>query len=116
MTIFRIALAIFGLGLATYTSFVVVEHGWNFVPFYLADLERMGWPGQFDLDFTILIILAALWIAWRSHFSAIGIVLALLTIPFVSMLLTAYLLYLSWRERGDVVRMLVGDRLARTDQ
>ena len=99
-----------GLSLAGYTALVMAEHGWNFAPHYFAGLARIDWPGQFDLDFTILIVLAAAWIVWRNHAGAASIVLAVLLVPFVSMLLTAYLLYLSWRERGDVVRMLIGDR------
>ena len=114
MQMFRLCLAIMGLGLAVYSGFVIAEHGPNFVPFYFADLGRVGWPGQFDLDFTILIVLAATWIVWRERGSVTSIVLAILLVPFVSMLLTSYLLYLSWRERGDIVRMLVGDRIGST--
>ena len=110
MPILRIALVAMGVSLAGYTALVVAEHGWYFMPFYFADLMRFGWPGQFDLDFSILIALAAAWIVWRNHGSAASVVLAVLLVPFVSMLLTAYLIYLSWRERGDVVRMLIGDR------
>lgn len=114
MPIFRIALSIMGIGLAAYTSLVIANHGWNFTTYYFADLARIGWPGQFNLDFTILIVLAAAWIVWRNHGSPSSIVLALLLVPFVSMLLTAYLLYLSWQERGDMSRILIGDRVRRS--
>ena len=111
MTGFRMLLVAFGAGLAVYTALVIGAHGWNFVPSYLADLSALTWPGQFDLDFTMLIALAAIWILWRNRCSWQSVVLAILLVPFVSMLRTAYLLYLSWRENGDVPRILVGDRI-----
>lgn len=114
MLMFRLALAAMGIGLAIYTGIVIPTHGWNFVPFYFANLADVGWPGQFNLDFTILGMLAGLWILWRNHCSPVSILLVVLLVPFVSMLLTAYLLYLSWRERGDIVRILVGDRIGST--
>ena len=54
------------LVLAIYTGLVISEHGLNLLPIFFADMAKFGWPGQFNLDFMILLTISALWTAWRN--------------------------------------------------
>jgi hypothetical protein len=109
MTLFRIFLASCIITITAYTSVTVAQHGLNLFPDYLGDLQAMAWPGQFNLDFTCLLLLAGVWMAWRNQFSAGGIALGLL-MPVGGMpLLSAYLLYLSFKTKGDAVAMMIGE-------
>ena len=98
---------------AVYTGQVVATHGVNFFSFYLADIARWNWPGQFDLDLTILLFLAASWIAWRHRFSPLGWGLAALTMPFASIFLLPYVTYLAARHGGDTRAILLGRQAER---
>lgn len=109
-TPFRLLLAVLLIALAAYTISVIASDGIDFVRPFFGAIAAGGWQGQFNSDFAILLLLIGLWAAWRNRFSGLGIVLGLLGMLLGAAFLTAYLLYLSWRERGDVVRMLVGDR------
>ena len=37
-----------------YTSVTIAGHGWNLLPVFFGQMVAMGWPGQFNLDFTIM--------------------------------------------------------------
>ncbi len=109
MALFRLFLSLMAAVLAVYTGIVIAEHGMGLLPVFFGDMSRMGWPGQFNLDFTFMLALSALWTAWRNDFSGQGLVLALLAFFFGAMFLTLYLLLLSYRTGGDPRRMLLGD-------
>ncbi|MEQ9520314.1 MAG: hypothetical protein RLN89_12840 [Parvibaculum sp.] len=112
MPLFRIFLAAIFTIVVVYTLFVGLEHGWNLVPLFFADIAAMTWAGQFNLDFMGFLLLAALWVAWRHHFSPAGLGLGLIAsvggIPFLS----AYLLYASFQAEGDVKVILLGPQRA----
>ena len=112
MTGFRILLGTNIVVLGIYTAAVVADHGINFYPFYLRDVAAVGWPGQFDLDFTAMLILAGLWMAWRNHFSVGGIMLGLLVTIVGAPLLCTYLLVLLARHKGDMGMVLLGETRA----
>jgi hypothetical protein len=114
MNAFRALLALLLVTVVVYTVPVVAEHGLlSLLPTFFGDMVKMGWPGQFNLDFLGFLTLAAVWTAWRNHFSGAGLALALVAffggIPF----LTSYLLFLSFRSGGDVKVMLLGEQRAR---
>lgn len=46
--------------LTVYTTLVIADHGWGLLRVFFGDMRAMGWPGQFNLDFTILLALSAL--------------------------------------------------------
>ena len=77
MPAFRLLLAAMIAGLAVYTGIVGTRHGWNLLPVFFGDIAALTWPGQFNLDFTCLLVRSALRLAWRHHFSPGGVVLAL---------------------------------------
>ncbi len=110
MTLFRLFLVAVWLGLMGYTAVVIQNHGPDLLTVFFGDIAAIGWPGQFNFDFTILLALSALWVAWRNQFSASGLLLALLAQFGGSAFLLLYLLVLSVQTRGDVRAMLVGDR------
>lgn len=113
MILFRLFLVTCFVVILAYTSVTISQHGLNFFPVFFADIAEMGWPGQFNLDFLTLLILAALWVAWRHHFSAQGLILAVFMPCGGMVFLSAYLLIASLRCGGDVTALLLGERRAR---
>ena len=111
MTAFRTLLITLFLVLFVYTGAVIGAHGWNLFTVFFGDVATMGWPGQFNTDFTMMLMLSGLWTAWRGHFTGRSIARGLLAMFLGTSFLAPYLLYLSFKERGDVPRMLVGDRI-----
>lgn len=96
--------------LTLYSAGVIAHHGPNLLPVFFADIGRMTWPGQFDLDFMLMLLLSALWVAWRHRFSPAGLGLALLAFFGGSLFLSVYLFIVSLRAQGGVSGILLGDR------
>ncbi len=80
----------------------------NLLPVFFGDIGAMGWPGQFNLDFLGLLMLSALWTAWRNEFTPKGLLLGLLALLFGAPFLAICLLALSAQTRGDIREMLLG--------
>jgi len=110
MNAFRGLLVIILLTIGFYTAPVVLNHGINLFPYFFGDIAKMGWAGQFNLDFLGFLVLSAFWTAWRNQYSGSGLGLSVLAFFFGAPFLTAYLLYLSFTTGGDVKTMLMGDR------
>ena len=108
MTPFRVLLVVILLTVVAYTVVVVANHGMGLLPIFFGDIARMGWPGQFNLDFTGFLILSGLWLAWRHHFSPAGILLGVLGFFGGVPVLSTYLLIASFQAKGDVKVMLLG--------
>ncbi|MEM7687435.1 MAG: hypothetical protein AAF291_00305 [Pseudomonadota bacterium] len=113
MTMFRLLLAAMWLVLAIYTAIVIANHGMGLLPIFFGDIVKLGWPGQFNLDFLLFLILSALWTAWRNSFSGTGLGLALLAFFGGAGFLLPYLIFLSFKEGGDFNRVLLGARARR---
>ena len=54
MNLFRLLLVAIVATVGVYTVGVVSQHGMDFVTPFLADISKMGWPGQFNMDFASL--------------------------------------------------------------
>jgi len=93
-----------------YTAVVIGRHGVDLLPVFFGDMARMGWAGQFNLDFMGMLLLSALWVAWRHPFGAAGLALALLAFFGGTPFLCVYLLIESARADGDVRALLLGPR------
>ena len=112
MTAFRLYLAAIWIVLIVYTLVVGAEHGWNLLAVFFADMAAMGWAGQFNLDFMMFLSLFGLWLAWRHDFTPGGIALGVAGFFLGMSLLAPYVIYLTVRARGDMKRVLLGDRKA----
>jgi len=108
MLAFRVLLASMAGTALVYTGVVGATQGWNFMPVFFMDIFAMKWPGQFNLDFSCLLLLSGLWLAWRHQFSPSGIALGLLALLGGAPLLSAYLFVASIQSRGDVKMLLLG--------
>jgi type IV secretory pathway VirB2 component (pilin) len=51
MKLFRVYLAIILIALTGYTLMVGINHGWNLLPIFFANIFEMSWSGQFNFDF-----------------------------------------------------------------
>ena len=111
MTALRLYLIAAWTALIAYTAWVLGRDGFAALgPTFFGDIAAGHWPGQFNLDFLLMLSLSALWTGWRNGWSALGWVLAILAFNFGSAFLMAYLLILLHREQGDMRRVLLGVR------
>lgn len=113
MAAFRVLLVVIFVGIVGYTLVVVANHGFGLFPVFFGDIGKLGWPGQFNLDFLGFLVLSGLWLAWRHQFSPAGLALGVLGLFGGAPVLTAYLLIASFAVKGDVRALLLGS--ARTN-
>ena len=105
---FRLLLMAMLIGILIYTAIVGMNHGWNLVPIFFADMVAMNWPGQFNFDFMCFLILSATWVAWRNQFSPAGLGLSVLALFGGMLFLSIYLLYLT-ANASDIHEVFRGD-------
>lgn len=108
MTLFRLFLAGCLALIIAYTAVTICNHGWNLFPIFFADVAALGWPGQFNVDFSTFLLLSGLWVAWRHHFRAGGILLGLVAAFGGMLFLSTYLLIVSFQGEADIKSMLLG--------
>jgi len=108
MNAFRLLLVVLFAGIFSYTAVVVSHHGLGLLPIFFADIAAMDWNGQFNVDFASFLTLSALWLAWRHHFSPVGLMLGVLGFFGGGLMLSAYLLWASIDAKGDVKVLLLG--------
>jgi len=108
VTAFRALLIALWAIIAGYTVVVTANHGIGLLGVFLADMAAMAWPGQFNLDFTSLLTLSALWVAWRHQFSSAGLVLGVMAFFGGGLFLTAYLFIVTGQARGEMKEVLLG--------
>ena len=108
MTAFRAFLVVLWAIIVVYTGLVMANHGTGLLTVFFGDMAAMGWPGQFNLDFMLMLMLSGLWVAWRHRFSSAGLLLALLAVFGGSLFLTTYLFIVSTQAKGDVREVLLG--------
>lgn len=108
MTAFRTSLMILWLIIVGYTAIVMANHGFNLLPIFFGDIRTMAWPGQFNLDFMLMLILSGLWVSWRHQFSLPGLTLGLLAVFGGALFLTTYLLVVLRQDQVDMKTVLLG--------
>jgi len=96
------------VALATYTAVVISTHGLGLLPVFFGDMAKLGWAGQFNLDFMFMLAISAVWVAWRHRFSAAGLALGGLAFFGGTMFLTIYLLIAIRQVNGDAHELLLG--------
>jgi hypothetical protein len=114
MTAFRVVLSIMFVVIVGYTSVVIAHHGMGLFSVFFGDMAAMAWPGQFNLDFSCMLLLSGLWVSYRHRFSATGLLLALCAVVGGATFLSLYLFVESLRLKGDVTAILLGDSRARS--
>ncbi len=108
MTGFRIFLVGVLLVLGGYTLAVGSRHGWYLLQIFFNDIAALSWNDEFNMDFLGFLLLLGLWVAWRHHFSAAGLVLGLVAVFGGMLFLATYLLVAMAQARGNVQQLLLG--------
>jgi hypothetical protein len=98
------------VSLMAYTIYVGSEHGWNFLDVAISNISSLTWNGQFGLDFSSYLVLSGIWIMWRNCFSLKSILIAALAMIVGIIIFAPYFLFLMVKEKGDICRVLIGNR------
>ena len=105
---YAIFLALLWLALAIYTGVTISNHGLGLLPIFFGDIATMAWPGQFNFDFLLMLVLSASWTAWRNRFRASGLGLAVIAFFGGAGFLFPYLTYLIFKHDGDAAAVMLG--------
>jgi hypothetical protein len=108
MTGFRLLLVAIVATVGVYTILVIGQHGMDFVTPFFGDIAKMGWPGQFNMDFWSFLILGSIWLMWRHHFSPLGLFFGLIIFAVGAPFLCSYLLVVMARDKADIAELLLG--------
>jgi len=110
LTFFRVFLVAVFVSIIFYTAITISNHGLNLLPVFFGDMKTMAWPGQFNFDFMMFLSLSALWTAWRNKFSLAGLGLAVLAFFGGMLFLSLYLFVLTFKAKGNLLHVLIGDQ------
>ena len=99
------------LALVIYTVYAVKNESWGLIQVFTENIYSLNWNGQFNLDFSSYLTLSGLWIMWRNQWSLSSIIIAIIAMIIGIMAFAPYLFYLLTVERGDLKKVLVGNRL-----
>lgn len=98
------------IAILCYTFFSFQTEGANLFQVFVANMTALNWSGQFNLDFSCYLTLSGLWIMWRNQFNVTSILLGIITMILGIMLFAPYLLYLLTIEKGDIKKVIIGNR------
>ncbi len=111
MSLFRVALLVLWIIVWVLVIRASVELGVGASAVFLDDFHH-PWRAMINLDFSIHLLLVALWILYRERSPVVGVLCALgefiVGMPFTLM----YLLVATFREKGDMRRVLLGRHFA----
>jgi hypothetical protein len=93
-----------------YTFIAFQKEGAGLFSVFLDNIKSLTWTGQFNLDFLCYLMLSGLWIMWRNKFSGKSIFVGIFAMIFGIVFFAPYLLWLLYKENGDLRRVLVGDK------
>lgn len=96
--------------LLIYTAFAIRNEGWILFTIFTNDIIALNWRGQFNLDFSCYLTLSGVWIMWRNKFSISSIIFAIIAMIIGIIVFAPYLLYLLTTEKGDLKKVILGDR------
>lgn len=108
MTAFRNLLVAITMVIVGFTLAAVATDGPNLLPHFIAPVLALSWQGQFNVDFTMYLLLSGLWMAWRGGFTKGSIVLGVLAPPLGILFLAPYLIYLIVKCENDPRELLLG--------
>ena len=107
---FKALLVIQTLGLLAYTFIAFQTEGASLFSVALNNVKSLNWSGQFNLDFLCYLTISGIWIMWRNKFRGISILVGTVAMILGIVFFAPYLLWLMNNEKGDLKRVLVGDR------
>lgn len=110
VSLFKAILIVQTLGLLVYTFFAFQTEGADLLSVFVGNVKSLNWSGQFNLDFLCYLTLSGFWIMWRNRFTAKSILLGLLAMVLGIVMFAPYLLWLTNKEKGDIKRVLLGNR------
>ncbi|MEO0400786.1 MAG: hypothetical protein AAF214_00265 [Pseudomonadota bacterium] len=101
--------------LVVYTLVVMVVHGPDLLTPFFGDLVAVNWSGQFNLDFSLYLVLSTLWFVWRNGFSRISLICAPVVLVGGMLVFGCYLIWQSTRVEGRMDVLLLGPGRAPSD-
>jgi hypothetical protein len=109
MNAFRLYLLVAWIALQVYSAMVGQNHSLDQIgPEFNSAVAAMTWQGQMNVDFAAALALSGLWAGWRNGWSLLGWVLGIACFVAGTTVSMAYLLFLTYREKGDMKRVLLG--------
>ncbi len=107
---FKTLLVVQTMGVLAYTFIAFQKEGATLFSVFLANIKSLTWTGQFNLDFFCYLTLSGLWIMWRNKFTGKSILIGTFAMILGIVFFGPYLLWLIFKENGDLKRVLVGDK------
>ncbi|GGD79698.1 hypothetical protein GCM10011514_49610 [Emticicia aquatilis] len=109
-TLLKSILTVQTIVLVVFTALVINNEGWTLFQIFINNITSIGWNGQFNLDFSCYLLLSGIWILWRNKYSLSSIIFAPVATIIGIIAFAPYLLYLLAIEKGDIRKVLLGDR------
>jgi hypothetical protein len=109
-TLLKSLVTIQTIALLVYTCFAIKNEGWTLFNVLSNNISSLNWNGQFNLDFSCYLALSGIWIMWRNKFSISSIIFAVIAMIIGIIAFAPYLLYLITKEKGDLKKVLTGNR------
>lgn len=106
----RLLLVLQTVVVMVYTLIAFNNEGANLFGIFLSNIQSLSWNGQFNLDFSAYLILSGLWIMWRNKYNISSILFGIVASIVGIIVFAPYLLYLLWKEKGDLKKVIIGDR------
>lgn len=107
---FRALLVAQVVAVGTYTVLVFEKEGADLWSVFLNNIASLNWSGQFNLDFLCYLLLSGSWIMWRNQFEKGSTLFAIAAMILGIVVFAPYLLWLFYKEKGDLKRVLIGNR------
>lgn len=95
---------------SVYTVIAFKNEGADLFSIFLSNIQSLTWNGQFNLDFSAYLMLSGLWIVWRNNYNPFSIFFGIIASIVGIIVFAPYLLYLLWVEKGNLKKVLIGDR------
>lgn len=108
--VFAAILLIQTLIMLVYTLYVFQTEGADLLSVFVRQVKSLTWAGQFNLDFLCYLTLSGLWIMWRDKFSFRSVLFGLVAMVLGILFFAPYVMWLLLGEKGDIKRLLTGDR------
>ena len=96
--------------LAAVTLWALVALGLLALPETLLTDLRHPWRAQLYLDLELQLLIFAAWVLWRERSLGVGLACAAATMLLGALFTLPYLLFASWKAKGDVRALLLGAR------